>query len=84
MPEEHLMNTSYTCTASYIAVTFGGFKIMFRNVLYNYSGLSLQVSLAFIGISFIGWIVFTAGFGLYRKWYEQYPNNEIALESIQR
>ena len=57
---------------------------MFRNVLYNYRGLSLQVSLAFIGISFIGWSVFTAGFGLYRKWYEQYPNNEIALESIQR
>ena len=35
-----------------------------------YYGLSLQVSLEFIGLSFIGWIVFTAGFGLYKKWYD--------------
>ncbi|CAI8044894.1 hypothetical protein GBAR_LOCUS24864 [Geodia barretti] len=28
-----------------------------------------QVSLGFIGLSFIGWIVFTVGFGLLRKWF---------------
>ena len=65
------VHTSYKATASYITVSFGGFKCSEM----EYYGLSLQVSVPFIGLSFIGWIVFTAGFGLLRKLYEQNPNN---------
>ncbi|CAI8005306.1 hypothetical protein GBAR_LOCUS4136 [Geodia barretti] len=44
-------------------------------------GFARKVSLAFIGISFIGWIVFTAGFGRYKKWLDDNEDHVSVEES---